>query len=260
MTRPLSLAAALLAATALPAAALECGADQDPFDCLQTHAQAELSRLDLTPNEDQRKSFEALIAFDIYLDEGPEAAVAAWEAAGHPVYDLLLTLLLADQKEDAKKVALAATKSFGATDANGKDVTGEAGYEQMVKDLRSYYHGEEDMVYSRACVSDQAFKEEVGGGPKMRDGACRAPYNRRSIQRAFGTMQLMRDVSAADAVEAALQYAYRVPSCTVATAIIEVVTSPSTFGDGEDYEETATWKVLDMATICAAELLVGHDL
>lgn len=248
----LCIAAALLAS---PADAFDCD-DEQSFQCLADYTAAELDRLDLEPTEDQAASFKALPSFTHYLEKGPAAAVEHWEADDLPVYDLVLTLLLADQIESAKAAALAAKKPF-AFDADGAMIKGRQGFAQMRQDVASFYHGEENMTYARACVSDEAFKELIGGGPKLREGACRAPYDARSVQRAFGLMQLLKNLSRSDAVEATMQYAYRVPSCTVARAIIDIAETPKALGgDGE----TASWKILDMATICAAELLSGQDL
>ena len=243
-------------AMASPAQALDCGGDE-PFVCLSEYAEAALSRLSLTlSSDDQRRSFNALPALEIYQNEGAEAAVKQWEEADLPVYDLILALLVADREQDARAVAMAAEKPF-ATDADGKGVKGQPGFRQMQQDLKSYYHGEEDMAYAKGCVSDEAFKREVGGSAAMREGACRVPYDPQAVQRTFGMMQLMRGVSLDQAVEAVMQYAYRVPSCDVAVAIVEL--APSGAGLGS-HKETAAWKVLDMATICAAELLQQQNL
>jgi len=252
------LAVGLMVANMLnagPASAIECKGS-DEFQCLADHAKAELDRLDLNPNEDQASSFKALSAFSTFLDDGPAATTKDWEEKKLPVYDLILTLLLANRDADAREVALAASQSF-ASDADGKALKGEEGFAQMREDLKSFYHGEEDMTYARACVSDEAFKDLIGGGPKMRRGACRLPYDTRSIQQAFGMMQFLKGVTQDQAVEAAMQYAYRVPSCKVATAIIEV--APTATALGED-KTSAAWKVLDMATVCAAELLAPREL
>ena len=255
MKRISMVIAASIALGAGPAFALECG-DRDPFVCLADHTKSELKRLSLTPNDDQAKSFDALTGFDVYLKDGPTAAVKQWEKDGLPVYDLILALLLADNEDDAERVALAAKKPF-AFDADGKQLAGKQALAQMEQDVAAFYHGEETMAYARACVSDEAFQEEVGGSPEMRKGACRVPYDKRAVQRTFGMMQLLKGVSRDSAVEGAMQYAYRVPSCDVATAIVEI--APNSKGLGSD-DETAAWKVLDMATVCAAELLIGLDL
>lgn len=253
-----SLVLAVLAAIALavsPARSLDCsGAER--FACLADHASAEMARLSLSPTDDQRASFEALPALSLYVANGPEAAAKAWEARDLPVYDLILTLLLADREGDAEAAALATEKPF-AFDADGKGIGGEAGYRQTREDLRAFYHGEEAMEYARACVSDEAFREEIGGGPEMREGACRVPYDPRAVQRAFGIMQLLKGVSRDRAVEATLQYAYRVPSCAVAAAVIDIMPSAEALAADA---ESAAWKVLDMATICAAEMLAGEPL
>ena len=257
-TRRLAAFAALCVAIALPASAAkddECS-DATPFQCLADHTASELKRLGIQPTEDQAASFQALPHFALYLKDGPQAAVEQWEAEDLPVYDLVLTLLLAGKDESAERAALAATKPF-AFDADGAKIKGKPGFAQMRQDVASFYHGEENMTYARACVSDEAFKELIGGGPKLREGACRAPYDTRSVQRAFGLMQLLKNKSRAEAVEASMQYAYRVPSCTVARAIIDIADAPEALGGNE---ETASWKILDMATICAAELLGGQDL
>jgi len=251
-------AIALCAAATLmsaPSLALDCNGDA-PFECLADHTAAELKRLDLKPNDDQAASFRALSAFSVYLVRGPETAAKEWEADDLPVYDLVLTLLLADQKESAEIAALAATKPF-AFDADGTMIKGKDGFAQMQEDVTSFYHGQEDMAYARGCVSDEAFNDLIGGSPALREGACRVPYDTQSIQRAFGLMQLLKKLSRDQAVEATMQYAYRVPSCTVARAVIEIADTPEALGDDD---ETASWKILDMATICAAELLIGQDL
>ena len=247
--------AAGIAFGASPALALDCSGE-DPFECLADYTKAELKRLSLTPNEDQAKSFDALTGFEVYLKDGAKEAVKKWEEDGLPVYDLVLALMLADKEDEAEMAALAAKKPF-AFDADSKQIKGKEAFAQMKQDVASFYHGEENMVYARACVSDEAFENEVGGSPAMRLGACRVPYDKRAVQRAFGMMQLLKDVSRDAAVEAAMQYAYRVPSCDVATAIVEI--APNSRGLGSD-DETAAWKVLDMATVCAAELLIGYDL
>ncbi len=237
------------------AAAVECeGADR--FKCLSEYANAELDRLELTPNKDQASSFNALSSFDMLSDKGPEETVKQWEADGLPVYDLILTLLLANRDNDAEKAALAAEKPF-SFDADSKALKGEQGLQQMREDLKSFYHGEEDMTYARACVSDEAFKDLIGGGAQMRIGACRLPYDPVNVQRAFAMMQLLKGVTRDQAVEAAMQYAYRVPSCAVASAIIEIAPTATALGSDKS---TAAWKVLDMATICAAEMLTAQEL
>lgn len=238
-----------------PARALDCGGDE-PFVCLSEHAEAAIARLSLPLTDTQRQSFEALPALAIYQKEGAEAAVEQWEDSELPVYDLILALLLADRARDASTVALAAKKPFVA-DADGKMIKGQPGFRQMEQDLKSFYHGEEDMAYAKGCVSDDAFQREVGGSAKMRQGACRVPYDPQAVQRTFGMMQLLRGLSRDQAVEAVMQYAYRVPSCDVAAAIVDL--APSSEGLGSD-AETAAWKVLDMATICAAELLQEQNL
>ena len=248
------MAAALTVGFAGPAAALDCKGE-DRFACLSKHTFAELKRLSLTPNEDQSLSFEAIEALSGYVANGPEATAKDWQDRNLPIYDLILALLLADKAEDAQKAAFATEDKF-AFDADGNAIGGEAGFAVMKQDVASFYHGEEDMAYSRACVSDEAFRDEIGGGPEMRLGACRQPYDTRSIQRAFGMMQLLKGVSRDMAVEAVMQYAYRVPSCDVATALIDIAPTSVALGD----PDTATWKVLDMATVCAAEMLTGETL
>lgn len=244
----------MMLAFAGPAQALDCTGEAR-FQCLSDHTRAELDRLSLTPDADQSRSFEAIAALSEYAAEGAEATVKGWEARELPIYDLILALVLAGKEEEAEKAALATDNTF-AFDADGNSIGGAQGFAQMQQDVTSFYHGEEDMAYARACVSDEAFREEVGGGPEMRLGACRKPYDKRAVQRAFGMMQLMRGVARDMAVEAVMQYAYRVPSCDVATALIEIAPTSAALGDAE----TATWKVLDMATVCAAEMLVGEAL
>ena len=255
--RPLGLTALCLSTALMSSSvvAMDCGATE-PFQCLADYTETELKRLKLSPNTDQAASFKAVGAFSVYLKAGAKAAANHWEAEALPIYDLVLVLLLADQTKDAEIAALAAEKPF-AFDADGAKIKGPQAFSQMKQDLRSFYHGEEDMAYARACVSDEAFKDIIGGSAELRKGACRVPYDTQSIQRAFGLMQLLKGVSREQAVEATMQYAYRVPSCTVASAIVEVAPTPEAFGGDE---ETAAWKVLDMATICAAELLIGRDL
>lgn len=248
------IAAALLTSLAKPAAALDCSGDER-FTCLSDHTFAELKRLSLTPDADQTRSFEAIKALSGYAANGPEATAEDWQERNLPIYDLILALLLADKETEAEAAALATDDKF-ALDADGNSVGGKAGFAVMQQDVASFYHGEEDMAYARACVSDEAFRAEIGGGPDVRLGACRQPYDARSIQRAFGMMQLLKGVDSDAAIEAVMQYAYRVPSCDVATALIEIAPSSSAFGDAE----TAAWKVLDMATVCAAEMLTGEAL
>ena len=237
------------------ASASNCG-DGQPFTCLSEHADAELERLKLAPKADQVASFRALPEFAALLHDGPGATVKQWENNNLPVYDLVLTLLLAEDIDGARIVARAATKPF-AQDADGRQISGEQALVQMKQDVRSFYHGEEDMIYARACVSDDAFADLIGGDAELRKGACRMPYDVSSVQRAFGMMQSEKGLSPDQAVEAAMQYAYRVPSCAVAKAIIGDADTPADLGGDA---ETATWKVLDMATICAAELLIAQNL
>ena len=242
------LIAALLFATSSVAAAPECGEALN-FPCIQDYAKSQLDRLGLMPNGDQNGSIRAIGALQTYLDGDPKAAVAAFENDGLAVYDLLFALTIARQTDDVEK-AIAAAENPGIVNAKGEAPEGDDAVAQMKRDVFNW-HGDDDGPYVALCNgSEDEFTALLGS--MERKGACTAPYDARAVRRVFGVFQLRRGLSSPDAFRAVMEYAYRKGECVIASAVLEASHHWSFIGHDE---ETAAWHVIDVATLCAAELL-----
>ena len=258
MTRSL-LAAALLAALPLPAlgsSLADCDGAQ-AFDCIAETAQARMAALGIEPNEDQRKALKAFGTFAAMRDRGAAAAVTAIEEQEVPAYDLALALLLARKDEDAREVVTSVGMT-GIYDDEGKDMPGgEAALERVKEDVSLYYLGVDDpLVWVEACEDEAAFATKVGA-MALFDGACRAPFEPRAVSRTYALLRLKGEGAARDVIAAGLRHAFRGPHCTLASTLVDLPRSQAGLADAA---EDAAWVILDAATVCAAEQLVGESL
>lgn len=244
----------LLLATPVAAEGPDCGGTPS-FDCMKGYAAAQIDRLGLTPSADHQASLEAIGALQSYYDGGPRAAVEAFEARGLAVYDLVFALTAARHFEDVR-IALAAAAEPPVTDAKGEALTGDEAVAMLKRDVFDWHGAGEDGVYTILCKGDaDAFAALMGSVPQ--ENACADPYQTLDVRRVFGALQIRRGMSSADAFRAAMEYAFREQACEIGVAVLEASYHWKAVAEDED---TAVWRIIDVATLCASELIEGVRL